>query len=47
VTKISLVNEDSLYDNLDWLSNNQDDIENRIYKYLYHEKEIKEVLKNE
>jgi len=37
-------NEDSLYDNLDWLAKNQDTIERKIFNYRSKDKAIKEVF---
>lgn len=37
-------NEDSLYDNLDWLTVNQDEIERKIFNFRSKDKAIKEVF---
>lgn len=44
VFNIGDFNEDSLYDNLDWLTKNQDKIEQKIFKFRSKEKAIKEIF---
>lgn len=44
VFKVSDFNEDSLYDNLDWLTNNQQKIEKDIFRYRYKEEKVKEIF---
>ncbi len=44
VFKVSDFNEDSLYANLDWLSNNQQQIEKKIFNHRYKNKKVKELF---
>ncbi len=44
VFKLNNFTEDSLYDNLDWLSENQQRIERKLYKYRNNGKPIKELF---
>ena len=44
VFKISNFNEDSLYKNLDWISENQDTIEQRLFLYRNGNQKIKEIF---
>ena len=44
VFKVSDFNEDSLYDNLDWLSNNQQKIEKDIFNHRYKKEKVKEIF---
>lgn len=44
VFKVSGFNEDSLYANLDWLANNQQQIEQKVFKHRYQRKKVKELF---
>ncbi|NOY49815.1 MAG: IS1634 family transposase [Chlorobi bacterium] len=44
VFNVSDFNEDSLYANLDWLSENQRRIEKKIFKHRYKDKKVKEMF---
>lgn len=44
VFKVTDFNEDSLYDNLDWLSENQQRIEKKIFKFRYKTEKIKNIF---
>jgi len=44
VFKVSDFNEDSLYSNLEWLSQNQQRIEKNIFKYRYKTEKVKELF---
>ncbi len=44
IFKLDNFTEDTLYDNLDWLSKNQQKIERRIYRYRCKNKPIKELF---
>jgi transposase len=42
--KLSGFNEDNLYDNLDWLAQNQSDIEKKIFGFRYRAEKIKDIF---
>ncbi|MBZ0108849.1 MAG: IS1634 family transposase [Candidatus Scalindua rubra] len=44
VFKVSNFNEDSLYANLDWLSENQEQIEKKIFDHRYKTEKVKEIF---
>jgi len=44
IFKVDKFNEDSLYRNLDWLTENQDIIEQKIFKYRYRNKKVKTIF---
>ncbi len=44
VFKVSNFNEDSLYANLDWLTENQQQIEKKIFKHRYTTTKVKEIF---
>ncbi len=44
IFKINKFNEDDLYENLDWLSANQDKIEQKIFSYRNNNEPIKEIF---
>jgi len=44
IFKVDKFNEDSLYRNLDWLSENQDIIEQKIFKHRYKDKKSKTIF---
>jgi len=44
IFRVSDFNEDSLYANLDWLSNNQQQIEKKIFNHRYKNKKVKELF---
>ncbi|MDK2841208.1 MAG: hypothetical protein PWQ17_713 [Anaerophaga sp.] len=44
VYNVSSFNEDSLYDNLDWLSANQEKIEKKIFRHRYQTEKIKNIF---
>jgi len=44
VFKLKKINEDKLYSNLVWLSQNQQTIERKIYKYRCKDKPVKEIF---
>lgn len=44
VFKVSNFNEDSLYANLDWLTKNQQQIEQKIFKHRYKTTKVKEIF---
>lgn len=44
VFNVGNFNEDSLYDNLDWLTKNQDKIERKIFNYRSKDQAIKEIF---
>ena len=44
IFKVSSFNEDSLYANLDWLTENQQQIEKKIFKHRYKTSKVKEIF---
>lgn len=44
IFKVSNFNEDSLYDNLDWLAKNQNKIEKKIFEQRYKNEKIKNIF---
>lgn len=43
VLRLGKFNEDNLYKNLDWLCENQDEIEDKLFAYKYKDKQVKDI----